>query len=149
MTLTRSNITTVTVPLTFRRIGGRKVIMAPDGEQLRALPINVDNTMVKALARAFRWQRLLDKGKYATIAEIAVAEKINASYVSRVIRMTLICPTTVEAILNGSQPRGLGLAHILEPFPLEWTEQAAHWNRVSASSEAPLLPPKAAAIATL
>ncbi|SFZ84486.1 hypothetical protein SAMN02983003_2037 [Devosia enhydra] len=133
MSLTRNGITTVTVPLSFRRIGGRRVIVAPDGEQLRASPINVDNTMVKALARAFRWQRLLDRGKYATIAEIAVAEKINASYVSRVIRMTLLSPTTVEAILNGSQPRGLGLAHLLEPFPLEWTEQAVHWDKAAAS----------------
>ena len=65
----------------------------------------VDSTLVKAIARAFRWQKMLETGQYATIKEIAKAEKINPSYVSRVLRLTLLAPATVEAILDGRATR--------------------------------------------
>ena len=60
--------------------------------------------MVKAIARAFRWRDMLESGEYATIREIADAEKINESYVGRVLRLTLLAPDIVEAILGGRQP---------------------------------------------
>ena len=81
------------------------------------------NTMIKALARAFRWRDLLETGVFATVDEIAVAEKINASYVSRVLRLTLLAPDIVEAILSGRQPPELTLAALMRPFPVEWREQ--------------------------
>jgi hypothetical protein len=59
--------------------------------------------MAKAIARAFRWREMLESGAYATIAEIAVAEKINGSYFGRVLRLTLLAPDIVEAILSGRQ----------------------------------------------
>ena len=61
--------------------------------------------MFKALARGFRWRKLLETGAYGTIEEIAAAEKINSSYVSRLLRVTLLAPTTVEAILDGGNRR--------------------------------------------
>ena len=80
--------------------------------------------MVKAIARAFRWRAMLENGKHATIAEIAAAEKINESYVGRVLRLTLLAPDIVEAILDGRQPAGVTLAGLMRPFAVEWTEQA-------------------------
>src|SRR5437588_10498289 len=67
---------TVHVPMTFRRRGGRKLIVAPDGAAMPAIAprFNIDNVLVKALARAFRWQKLLDSGTYSTIREIAAKE---------------------------------------------------------------------------
>jgi hypothetical protein len=69
-----------------------------------------DNAMVKAIARAFRWRGLLEKGAHATIAEIAAAEKINESYVGRILRLTLLAPDIIEAILDGRQPTAMTLA---------------------------------------
>ena len=79
--------------------------------------------MIKALARAFRWRRMLEMGAVATVTEIAVLEKINASYVSRVLRLTLLAPEIVEAILDGRQAPEMTLPVLMGPFPAEWGEQ--------------------------
>ena len=79
--------------------------------------------MVKAIARAFRWREMLENGTHATIAEIAAAEKINESYVGRVLRLTLLAPDIVEAILGGRQPAGLQLDRLLRGFPVGWQAQ--------------------------
>jgi hypothetical protein len=117
---------TVRVPLTFRKRGGRKLVIAPNGSDTCAPPRpRVDNAMVKAIARAFRWRKLLETGTHASIAEIAVAEKINPSYVGRVLRLTLLSPEIVEAILDGRQPADLQLEDLLRRFPVGWREQRA------------------------
>ena len=86
---------TVRVPMAFTKRGGRKLVISPDGvATVASTRPRVDNTMVKALARAFRWRKLLETGAHATIEEIAAAEKINPSYVSRVLRLTLLAPDT-------------------------------------------------------
>ena len=79
--------------------------------------------MVKAIARAFRWRGLLENGTYATIAEIAAAEKINETYVGRILRLTLLAPDIVEAILNGRQPAKITLVVLMRPFAVGWREQ--------------------------
>ena len=79
--------------------------------------------MFKALARGFRWRKLLETGVYGTIEEIAAAEKINSSYVSRLLRMTLLAPDIVEAILDGRQPTEMTLAGLMAPFAVGWGEQ--------------------------
>ena len=73
----REDALTVHVPMAFRRRGGRKLIVAPDGSAMPAAPprFNVDNVLVKALARGFRWRKLLDNGTYSTIKEIAAKER--------------------------------------------------------------------------
>jgi len=83
----------------------------------------VDSTLIKALARAHRWKRLLESGRFASVAELAVAEKINQSYLCRVLRLTLLAPDIVEAILDGKQPPGMQLDALLKPFPVEWKRQ--------------------------
>lgn len=93
---------TIAVPLTIRKRGGRKLVLSPAGEEITApARPRIDNTLVKAMARAFRWRRLLETGVYATVAEMADAEGINRSYVSRVLRLTLLSPKIVESILEG------------------------------------------------
>ena len=75
------------------------------------------------MARAFRWRRLLETGAYATIDEMAAAERINASYVCRVLRLTLLAPDIVEAILDGRQPAGMTLAMLMKPLAVGWRDQ--------------------------
>jgi hypothetical protein len=79
--------------------------------------------MVKALARAFRWRKMLDDGVHATLEDLARAKGVHATYVSRVLRLTLLAPDVVEAILDGRQPVELQLDDLLEAFPLQWEEQ--------------------------
>ena len=115
---------TVRVPMAFAKRGGRKSVISPDG--VSTLPSSrprVDSALVKALARAFRWRKLLETGVHATIDEVAAAERINASYVCRVLRLTLLAPDTVEAILDGRQPPKMTLAALMRPFPVGWGEQ--------------------------
>ncbi len=115
---------TVEVPFTIRKRGGRKQVITPDGASAWVSPrTRIDNTMIKAIARGFRWRKLLETGVYGTIEEIATAEKINSSYVSRVLRMTLLAPDIVESILDGRQPTKVTLARLMAPFAVVWEEQ--------------------------
>ncbi|WP_211098219.1 hypothetical protein [Acuticoccus yangtzensis] len=100
--------------------GGRKEIQLPEGT---AQPHPTDNTLVKALARAFRWERMMRSGEIATIAELAEREKIAPSYMTRVLRLTLLAPDLVEAILEGKHGPDLTLTRALEGFPAEWSQQ--------------------------
>lgn len=126
MTQGRTVTDTITVHVPFRIVkrGGRKKMVLPAGA---TQPCQTDNTLVKALARAFRWKGILESGKYATIAEMAERERIASSYMTRVLRLTLLAPDTVEAILNGRQQPDLTLTNILEPFDCAWKNQS-HLN---------------------
>jgi hypothetical protein len=117
----------VRIPMCFQRRGGRKRIVAPDGSAIvPSSKPRPDGTLVKALARAWRWQRMLDCGQYATLAEAAAAERISCSYVCRVLRLTLLAPDIVDRILIGSLT--VGAATLLEPFPVEWEKQRMLFN---------------------
>jgi len=114
---------TVRVPLAGRKQrGGQKLVLTPGAMAPRGSSA-ADTTFVKALARAFRWRRMMETGRYGTIDELAAAEKINSSYVSRLLRLTLLAPGIVEAILDGRQADGTTLPGLLEPCPVEWERQ--------------------------
>jgi hypothetical protein len=115
------DVLTVHVPFRIAKRGGRKSILPPSDA---LAPRRVDSTLVRALARAFRWRRMLDAGEFATITELAVHEKVTLSYVTRVLRLTTLAPGIVEAILDGRAGPEVTLAQVLEPFPVEWRMQA-------------------------
>ena len=109
----------------FQRRGSRKRIVAPDGSAIahddEAQP---DGTLVKALARAWRSQRMLDEGIYTTVSEIGDVEGISKSYVSRILRLALLSPDIVEAILAGRSDQGYDFEEQLErPLPASWEQQ--------------------------
>ena len=113
---------TVTLHVPYRVIkrGGRKEMQLPEGDQPDR---KADGTLVKALARAFRWKRMLESGEFATITELAEHEGIAPSYMTRVLRLTLLAPDIVEAILEGKQGPEVTLRRLLEPFPAAWASQ--------------------------
>jgi hypothetical protein len=113
---------TVHIPLTFRKRGGRKLVVTPDGAAW-APPPRIDNAMVKALARAFRWQRMLDEGVHGTLEDLARAKGLAPSYVNGILRLTLLAPEIVEPIPDGRQPAELRLNDLLEGLPLCWSRQ--------------------------
>jgi ParB-like chromosome segregation protein Spo0J len=114
---------TVRIPLVFRKHGGRKTVISPDGGAWERPQPLLDSALVRALARAFRWQRLLDEGVHATFDDLAKAEGVSQSHVSRMLRLTLLAPEIVEAILAGRQPEGMRLEGLLAGFPDGWASQ--------------------------
>lgn len=120
---------TITIHAPFRLVkrGGRKEMQLPPGAPQSR---KIDNTLVKALARAFRWKRMLESGDFATIAELAEHEGIATSYMTRVLRLTLLAPDMIEAILDGTQQPEVTLARVLEPFSLAWAEQAGRLDQL-------------------
>ena len=88
-----------------------------------ALPTRADPALVKALARAFRYQRLLAEERYASISEMAAAERVERGYLGRILQLTLLAPDIVEAILDGRTPDGVIFPRLMGPLPTSWTEQ--------------------------
>ena len=120
---------TTEIPMTFRRRGGKAVIVMPDGsraiERREAL---IDNAMIKLLARGHRWHRKLFDGTHASIEDMAKSENLSPSFVSRILRLAYLSPTVVEAILDGKYPAQLTMKDLMEPFPMEWDAQAKHFG---------------------
>lgn len=115
---------TVNISLRIRQRGGRKLMLAPDGSSTLAPPrARVDSAIVKAVARAYRWRHMLEGGAHASITDLATAEKINLSYICRVLRLTLLAPDIVDAMLDGRQSARCELKLLLKPFPVEWPTQ--------------------------
>ena len=120
---------TVRVPLAIRKRGGRKVVVSPDGSVLPTAPrhvaTNADPSLLKALGRAFRWKRMLEDGTFASVSDIARVEKIDRGYAGSVLRLTLLAPDLIEAILEGRAGQEVTLPRLVEPWPIIWQNQKA------------------------
>jgi len=120
--------------LTIRRRGGRKQIIGPDGAAVGACEAEGvaatrgDPALVKALARAFRWRRMLEEGRYASISEMAKAEGVERGYVGTLLRLTLLAPVVVSAILEGRQPQDCALSELLQSVPPSWPDQVSRFT---------------------
>lgn len=125
----------VHVPFTIRKYGGRKQVITPNGTPTAIENPRVDSTLVKALARAFRWKRMLKSGQFTTVTELAKHEKLALTYMTRVLRLSLLAPEIVEVILEGRQPPEVTLAALLEPFPVEWKGQNTYLAEALAAGE--------------
>ncbi len=128
-----TRVAIVQIPETYRGAltgGWRSLDGAARWHEGKSCPddATIDSTMIKAIARAFRWQRLLENGTYGCLEEIAKAEKIGASFVSRLVRLALLAPDIVEAILVGTQPANLTLKDLMLPFPVEWAGQRVQFG---------------------
>jgi len=119
---------TVHVPFSLVKRGGRKEMQLPDGA---VQPRRADNTLVKALARAFRWKGMLESGEFASISELAEKEGIAFTYMARLMRLSLLSPELVDAVMDGHQPANITLANLMDPFPADWKVQHALWSDVN------------------
>lgn len=121
--MTTATSVTVRVPLAIRHRPGRKTVVTPMAAGPAAVTTRADPALVKALARAFRYQRMLDQGRYASITEMAAAERLERGYLGSLLRLTLLAPDIVSAILDGSQPEDVRLPRLHEPLPAGWADQ--------------------------
>jgi hypothetical protein len=125
---------TVRVPMKIRRRPGRKTVVTPVVDGLPTpSTTRADPTLLKALARAFRYQRMLDDGRYASISEMAAAEKLDRGYLGRLLQLTLLAPDIVEAIIEGRQPEDVTLPALMENVPGEWKAQCMCPRQVTCS----------------
>ena len=127
---------TVTLRVPFRVVkrGARKEMQLPEGA---AQPRRTDSSLVNALARAFRWKRMLESGEFSTIADLAEREGIAPSYMTRVLRLALLAPDVVEGILDGRQQSAS--ARFLHPFPVEWSAQRSVFPELRRPASGPEL----------
>ena len=124
--MTTATSVTVRVPLAIRHRPGRKTVVTPMVAGPAAVTTRADPALVKALARAFRYQRMLDEGRYASISEMAEAERIERGYLGSLLRLTLLAPDIVEAVLDGHSLYRRSLPQLLEPISTSWERQREH-----------------------
>lgn len=113
---------TTLIPVHIRRTSGRKVVI-PAATSTDSTPEH-HTPILTALSRAFHWQRLLDEGRVSSGAEIARQEGLNQSSVNELLRLTLLSPANVLAILAGRQPKTLNLVWLKNhELPADWEAQ--------------------------
>jgi len=121
---------TVHIPMVMKKRGGRKEIILPDGVAPAQSPARkpmTQDALIIAIARAHRWKALLESGTYPSIDALAAAVKLDRSYVGRILRLTLLAPDIIQAILQGTEPSGLSLEKLTKTFPDDWDEQRRHF----------------------
>lgn len=128
---------TVHIPITFTRRGGKRYIIAPPHPLDDATPEEIkkaekrgipNKAIVKALAQAFHWKEMIDRGEASSSSALAAKLKVNESYLARTLRLSLLAPDIIEALLDGNQPEKLKLADLLKPVPHLWSEQRIRYG---------------------
>ncbi len=120
--MTAATSITVRVPLAIRHRPGRKTVVTPMSDGVAPVTTRADPALLKALARAFRYQRMLDRRTYESVTEMACAEKIDRGYLGRLLTLTLLAPDVIDAVLSG-QSKVLSLPILLAGVTESWDQQ--------------------------
>jgi hypothetical protein len=119
----------VHIPMTLTKRQGRKQIILPVGSAMASVPRDITaDPLALAIAKGFRWQALLDTGTYPTVRALARAVKQDTAYVARTIRLTLLAPDIIEAVMAGRCPSDLTLKRLTREFPVVWEDQRRAWG---------------------
>lgn len=120
-------ILTTFIPLKIRRRGNQHVIVRPPGAE-DPQPIGAaqhDRPLITALTRAFYWQQLLEDGIVESGSDIARQAGLHPSTVNELLRLTLLAPSIIQAIVDGTQPKCMTLLWFQRnPLPTDWAAQA-------------------------
>lgn len=119
---------TVHIPIRFQTRGGRKYIIAPDAIPDAYQQPKESSSILKAIAQAFHWKDMIDRGEVMSVTDLARTIKMNESYVARVMRLNLLAPDIIKALLDGRQPKGLSLLDLFKPIPASWDEQRERYG---------------------
>jgi hypothetical protein len=137
--MTAATSITVRVPLAIRHRPGRKTVVTPLTDDVAPVTTQADPALIKALARGFRYQRMLDEGRYGSITELAAVEKLDRGYLGSLLRLTLLAPDIIESMLDGRTSPGASLTALMEPFPIEWARQRdRRWSRSPSPPNLPI-----------
>ena len=114
----------VNVPLMLKKRGGRREVILPQAfASDNPMHPSHQEALVVAIARAHRWQKLLDDGKFESVSDLAREIGLDVSFAARLLRLTLLAPDIIEAILMGEEPSGLSLTMLTKQLPMLWDEQ--------------------------
>nr|CRH06078.1 Conserved protein of unknown function, containing KorB DNA-binding like domain [Candidatus Magnetococcus massalia] len=117
------------IPMRFHRQGGKRMVILPEHEQARQEMTNPsEDPMLNTLTKAQKWQKMLDKSETMTIAQLAEREGVERSMMARVLRLTILAPDIIEAILDGRVPETFSLESLRESIPLLWSDQRKKWG---------------------
>lgn len=122
---------TVHIPISFKRHGGRRYILAPNAVSEEYMPPKEYAPILKAIAQAFHWKEMIDSGQVSSASDLAAKIKVNESYMARVLRLSLLAPDIIEVLLDGRQPKQLTLLDLFKPIPLDWNEQRIQYGFTS------------------
>ncbi len=122
------NVISIKVPIAFKRYRGKTWLTLPENNVPSTTKSQPNASFVKALAKAYCWQQLLDKRKFATLSVLIKHHNVNSSHASRILRLNFLAPDIKQAILDGTQPPELSQRSLLSPFPLLWEEQRRHFG---------------------
>lgn len=132
---TTNTVASIKIPFSFKHNGQRKLISVADGvenseENVRAnlRQPNCDKTLLKALAKAWYWQKLLDEGKFSSANAMSKKYRLNCSDVCRIMKMNQLSPRIKRAILDGTQPRTMSVEMFKKTWPDSWEEQSKHFG---------------------
>ncbi len=128
----------INIPMRLRRRSTRKEVVATHTlDDTLPLKATEPGKLAIAIARGHVWQEYLDQGRFASATDLADALGVNRSYASRIIRLTLLAPDLLEAILRGREPEGLTLARAVEEIPVIWSEQRERFGAIAAVDSTP------------
>lgn len=116
-------IITIHIPMRLKKRSGRKLVISRDGKPLTPAAAKPDDTIITALVKAYKWQKMLDTSKVSSIGALAEQEGIGPTYIARILRLNLLAPDIKEAILDGKLPKGMKLEQLIRPFPDVWEDQ--------------------------
>lgn len=115
---------TVSVAINIRHRRSRKQITLPSGEIFQPDVKNCPPTPLQlALARGYRWLAMLETGEVKSLADIARRERVDDSYVSRMVNFALLAPDIVSAILENTLPAAITLFDLAVDPPILWQDQ--------------------------
>lgn len=123
MRINHDGTVSVHIPITFKKHGGRKYIISPETMPEEYRTPKESDSILKAIGQAFLWKQMIDTGEVTSTADLAQKLKMNESYTGRVLRLTLLAPDIIDAIVSGCQPKHLTLRDFLKPVPHDWNEQ--------------------------
>ncbi|MBN1341561.1 MAG: hypothetical protein JXQ73_02725 [Phycisphaerae bacterium] len=126
----------VRIPARFRRRNGRQMILLNSEEPIEPKREREANqTLVEAIAKAYRWQEQIESGEYVGAEDLAQDIGVDRTYVARMLRLTSLAPDIVEAIIRGDEPEGISLEKLRKGLPVGWKEQRKVWRRPPASPD--------------
>jgi hypothetical protein len=103
----------------FKVHGGRKEIILPGGAEIEP---KAQQNRPLVLARAYRWQRMIDASEVPGIEAIAARCGVDRTHISRLLQLTSLAPDIIQTILAGDEPSGLSLTNLRNGVPKRWDE---------------------------
>jgi hypothetical protein len=117
------------IPAEIKKRGGTAMIITPKNTNQEDRKQSFDDTMLKSIAKAYKWKTMVEQGYVSSLADISRREKLSTGFVSKIFNLNFLSPKIVDRILNGTQPRNLRLQDIVtDDIPEFWQEQWEKWG---------------------